>query len=290
MKTLLLGLGILMISSLFIGCDQSQLSKNQLQNQVRQQEDVQEKSYNGNGRRGGRNFVKSDYVVDNSDKLQPRILLETAKQGKINTEEKAGLIQMREEEKLAHDVYITMYEKWGQNIFNNISGSEQTHTDTIKYLLDEYGIVDPVVDTKVGVFTDSEMTKLYNSLVEQGSKSLVDALIVGATVEDLDIKDLEKLLPKTDNEDIKIAYQNLNKGSRNHLRAFMRNLERNGGTYVPQFISQTRFDEILAGEQERGSVNAKGIQSGLEQGNGNKKGQLNGKRGQGNGQVRNVVR
>ena len=302
MKKILLGLGILATGGLLSGCDQipanSLTSQNQqqknVQNQVREmtqnQQNIQtttrrgNSNNNGNGR--GRNFVKSDYVVDGSDNVQPHTLLETAQKGDLSAEEKAGLIQMREEEKLAHDVYVTMYKKWGLNVFNNISGSEQTHTDTIKYLLDKYGIKDPVKDTTVGKFTDPKMKELYDSLVEQGNKSMIDALKVGATVEDLDIKDLEELLPKTDNEDIRIAYQNLDKGSRNHIRAFVRNLERNGETYTPQFISQERFNEIIAGDQERGAVDASGKATGIiGNGQGNRHGQGAG-RGRGAGQGR----
>jgi len=256
MKKVLLGLGVLAAGGMLSGCDQMQLNQNKVQDQTQVTAQNGTQVVPGQGR--GRNFVQSDYVVDSSDNVQPHTLLETAKKGDLSAEEKAGLIQMREEEKLAHDVYVTMYQKWGLNVFNNISSSEQTHTDTIKYLLDKYGIEDPVKDTTVGKFTDPQMKELYDSLVEQGSKSMIDALKVGATVEDLDIKDLEELLSKTDNEDIQIAYQNLNKGSRNHIRAFVRNLERNGETYTPQFISQERFNEIIAGDQEKGVADAQG--------------------------------
>ncbi|XLQ20728.1 MAG: DUF2202 domain-containing protein [Candidatus Moraniibacteriota bacterium] len=199
-----------------------------------------------------------EYVVDPSDNIQPHTLISDIAAGDLSEAEEAGLILMREEEKLAHDVYMTLYEKWGQNTFQNIAKSEQTHTDTVKVLLDKYGITDPVVSSEVGVFTAPEMQKLYDDLVAKGNVSLVEALTVGTIVEDLDISDLNKLLAETDNEDIQIAYQNLNKGSRNHLRAYVRQLERNGGEYTPQYISQAEYDEIIAGEQERGSVDAKG--------------------------------
>lgn len=41
----------------------------------------------------------------------------------LNLGETDGLIFMREEEKLARDVYIAMYDNWGQRVFNNILGS-----------------------------------------------------------------------------------------------------------------------------------------------------------------------
>ena len=71
----------------------------------------------------------------------------------LTDSEKYWLTYMREEEKLARDVYIFLYDKWGSQIFNNISVSEQTHMDAIKTLLDRYGIPDPVADKGPGVFT-----------------------------------------------------------------------------------------------------------------------------------------
>jgi hypothetical protein len=96
--------------------------------------------------------------------------------------EELGLIKMREEEKLARDVYATLYDVWEMPIFSNISQSEQRHMNAVKVLIDKYDLVDPVTDSTVGVFTDPEFTWLYVLLVEQGSASLVDALIVGATI------------------------------------------------------------------------------------------------------------
>lgn len=221
------------------------------------------------------------YIVDPSDNVHSRDLLENIEKSELSEEEKNGLILMREEEKLAHDVYTVLYEKWSQNTFQNIAKSEQTHTDTVKVLLDKYGIADPVTSGEVGVFTAPEMQKLYDDLVAKGDVSLVEALTVGAIVEDLDISDLNKLLAETDNEDIQIAYQNLTKGSRNHLRAYVRQLERNGGEYTPQYISQSEYDAIIAGEQERGSVDAKGQERGTTSRQGGGRGGNGGGGGQG---------
>ncbi|NPA36491.1 MAG: DUF2202 domain-containing protein [Chlorobi bacterium] len=159
---------------------------------------------------------------------------------------------MREEEKLARDVYVTLAEKWGLRVFSNISRSEQTHTDAIKALLDRYGIEDPVKDDRTGVFTSQKLSELYKNLVEKGNKSLMDALEVGATIEDLDIKDLEELTAKTDNQDIIVTYKNLTKGSRNHMRAFSNQIAFRGGSYNPQFISMNEYNTILNTPHERG--------------------------------------
>lgn len=196
--------------------------------------------------------IESDYVVDDTDMIDADVLVSGIKKSELSEKEIIGLIQMREEEKLARDVYTTLSDIWGMGIFSNISASEQTHTEAIKVLLTRYNIKDPVSNDAVGVFTSKSMQELYDTLVEKGKKSPLDALIVGATVEDLDIKDLEILKQETDKEDILITYNNLQKGSRNHLRAFVKNIYANNGFYTPQYISVDEYNSIINSPQERG--------------------------------------
>jgi hypothetical protein len=198
------------------------------------------------------NSTEADYVVDASDMVDGQTLISGIKKSELSDKEIAGLILMREEEKLARDVYITLGNIWGTKIFSNISASEQTHTDAVKVLLIRYGISDPVVDDTVGVFSSKTMQDLYNTLTIKGKASLTGALIVGATIEDLDIRDLETLKKETTKEDILITYNNLQKGSRNHMRAFVKNIESKGGSYTPQYISQSEYNSIIAASQERG--------------------------------------
>lgn len=140
--------------------------------------------------------------------------------------EKSWLSYMREEEKLARDVYLFLYDKWQSRIFKNISGSEQTHMDAIKTLLDRYGIPDPAAGKGPGEFTNLELQALYNELILDGSVSLVDALHVGIFIEETDIDDLEAGIASTTHKDIKTVYSNLLGGSLNHLEAFNSNLAR----------------------------------------------------------------
>jgi hypothetical protein len=88
----------------------------------------------------------------------------------LTPEQEAGLLQMREEEKLAHDVYVALYDLWQLKPFSNISAAEQTHSDAVKALLDRYGLDDPAADRAAGEFTDPTLQSLYDSLVEQGSE------------------------------------------------------------------------------------------------------------------------
>jgi hypothetical protein len=76
---------------------------------------------------------------------------------------------------------------------------------------------------------------------------------VGATIEDLDIFDLNNWLTKVDNQDIQFVYQNLNKGSRNHMRSFYGQVVNAGGTYTAQFITQAELDAIINSTNETGS-------------------------------------
>jgi hypothetical protein len=171
----------------------------------------------------------------------------------LSADEAAGLLYMREEEKLAHDVYVTLYEKWGLPIFQNIANSEQTHTEAVKSLLDRYGLEDPAEGNGVGVFADSALQALYDQLVDTGDDSLAAALGVGAAIEEIDILDLETRLTQTDNQDIALVYDNLASGSRNHLRAFVSTLERQTGeAYQPQYMDQASYDALISTGVERG--------------------------------------
>ncbi len=185
---------------------------------------------------------------------------------KLSAAEKKNLTYMRQEEKLARDVYEALGEKWNLPIFKNIAKSEQQHMDILKVLIEKYGLKDPLkgIENKRGKYKDKKLQKLYNQLAEKGSKDLTSALIVGATIEDLDIKDLEEALKKCDNRDIETAYLNLMKGSRNHLRSFVRVLTRYGGKYEPQYISKKEFETIITTPHERGIIYPKGAEKNNE--------------------------
>jgi hypothetical protein len=155
-----------------------------------------------------------------------------AQAGALTSAEKSWLTYMREEEKLARDVYLVLYDRWRLAIFSNISQSEQTHMDAIKVLLDRYGLPDPAT-AEVGVFTDRALQELYDDLNAQGSISEVEALKVGVTIEETDIDDLNAAIATTTRKDIKTVYGNLLQGSLNHLKAFVSNLAKYGVTYEP---------------------------------------------------------
>jgi len=169
----------------------------------------------------------------------------------LSEAESSWIILMREEEKLARDVYRGMFEKWGANVFARIANSEQRHMDAVAVLIDRYSVVDPVKDDSPGVFLNSDLAALYEELMSLGRESLTEAMKVGATIEDLDIHDLNEALKEVDNADIKFVFGNLRAGSENHMRAFVGQLEALGGSYAPQHISPAEYEAILAASTGR---------------------------------------
>lgn len=169
----------------------------------------------------------------------------------ISAEEYADLQFMREEEKLARDVYLTLDEYWGTltNVFANIAVSEEQHTSTVDFLLDKYDVEDPVISNEVGVFTNPELQALYDTLVERGIASFIDALYVGALIEEKDMRDILAAMERSDERAIILAYSNLLDGSKNHLRAFVGVIESQGLVYEAQVLDQDEVTLILESEE-----------------------------------------
>lgn len=188
----------------------------------------------------------TDVNPDNENQSVSGININDLAYEELSPEEIGGLIFMREEEKLARDVYNTLYTKWGIRVFNNIAQAEQRHTDAIKVLLDKYELDDPIKDDVPSSFVNDDLQNLYDTLIAKGDSSLVDALLVGALIEEIDILDIQKEIDEhVDNEDVAFVYDNLISGSYNHLRAFVKNLSRQGVTYEPQLLSEEIYNGII---------------------------------------------
>lgn len=166
----------------------------------------------------------------------------------LTEEEKNDLLFMREEEKLARDVYLTLFEKWGAPVFANIATSEQQHMDAMLILLKTYNLPDPAATTVVGEFVNVELQALYDALIRRGSQSLLEALKVGGIIEETDIEDINAAIETSRLDKIDSVYENLLEGSYNHLRAFAKEIASlTGRPYVAQVVSQDIVDAILAG-------------------------------------------
>ena len=138
----------------------------------------------------------------------------------LSTHVQNHLILLREEEKLARDVFAVMYAKWNVQTFHTIGAAENRHMASVKVILDRYGIADPVGTNPPGVFTNPKVQQKYAELVAQGSKSLTDAYKVGIAIEKAQIALLADILGDTVRPDVTTMARNLLNASYNHLSVF----------------------------------------------------------------------
>ena len=186
------------------------------------------------------------YVSDNKSSVADSFYCKVADFPKqdVSFEESKELLYMREEEKMAHDFYSLMYEKWGLRPFGNIKEAEARHMQAVKTLLDRYGISDPVTTSEYGIFSSEKIRSLYDNFLRQGNISAKDALLAAAELEEVDIIDLKKGIKESDNDDIRFVYNNLVRGSENHLRAFVRNLSKYNTEYSPKHLDRETYGKI----------------------------------------------
>lgn len=165
--------------------------------------------------------------------------------------EGAALQSLREEEKLAHDVYVALDAQ--SAAFANIAASEQSHTDAVRALIVRYGFADPAQGRAAGSFADATFQSLYGALTARGATSSVAALQVGAEIEELDISDIRAMRMEVTQPDIIATLDNLERGSRNHLRSFWRQLKSAGAGYTPSHLDASTFMAIAESPMETGA-------------------------------------
>ncbi len=187
-----------------------------------------------------------------------QMLANIADQGPLDEHEAAGLTELREEEKLAHDVYVALAAKWQVPIFTHISQAESRHMNAMARLLEAYRLDDPVADREAGEFSSPRFTKLYQELIQTGSGSLTEAYKVGALIEELDISDLQNVTEKSTQPLVKQVFGNLERASRNHLRAFASQLAQQEESYEARHLTQAEFDSIAESDWERGHGGQRG--------------------------------
>jgi hypothetical protein len=165
----------------------------------------------------------------------------------LTESETADLLFIREEEKLARDVYLEMDELWTHRVFANIAQSEQRHMDSMLAMIDLYELNDPVGDNERGEFTNSDLGAWYGELIADGSQSLLDAFAVGALIEETDLRDLTLAIENTAEAPLIRAYTNLRAGSCNHLRAFVSHIVNLEGGYEPQVLTAQQYADCVEG-------------------------------------------
>jgi len=162
----------------------------------------------------------------------------------LSEQESDDLLYMTEEEKLAHDVYLAFQRKYRDRVFPNIRRSEQRHMDAMAGLLQRYGLDNPS-QSEPGEFTNPELQELYDDLIKRGSSSRIEAIKVGALIEEKDMIDIVEAIAGTDESASKRVYSNLLEGSKNHLRAFVSRLDRLGVEYSPVMLEPAEYAAIV---------------------------------------------
>ncbi len=167
----------------------------------------------------------------------------------ITQKDKDALLFMLEEEKLARDTYNYLDNLYTINQFSNIKKSEQSHMDAVANLLEQFDI--PYTILPEGQFANQDIQELYDQFVAKGEIDNISALEVGATIEDLDIVDLDDFIEVASNAKMITVFESLQCGSRNHLRSFVSALENSGTSYTPEFLTTNEYDLIINDTNER---------------------------------------
>jgi len=191
---------------------------------------------------GGGSSGKGSFDISNYPKTQ-----------NLTQELKDSLAYMGNEERLAHDVYLNLYDYHNANnndeiiqLQNIATRSETRHIGIVQDLVRQYNlsandltIVDePVANSSVsqedmprGKYDVAKIQELYDTLYAKGVQSRQDALEVGCMVEVTDIDDLDKYIGYAQNanaEDILEGFKFLREGSYNHYWAFDSGLKNMG--------------------------------------------------------------
>ena len=188
-------------------------------------------------------FVIGGFALNTILAVRPALAQVSA--ATLSAQEQAGLRFMREEEKLARDVYTALSAKWKLPIFGNIAQSEQTHMDALLTVMQRYGIADPALKT-AGKFSDPALQSLYDKLVVDGSQNLQAALKVGVAIEEIDIRDLDEKLTNVKAKDLRLTYENLRSASTRHLQSFTSQLQQQGVTDNPQTAKRRMRQQITS--------------------------------------------
>ena len=215
----------------------------------------------------------------------------------LTDEQKYAIAYMWNDEKMAHDLYLALYNKFpNQNVLYNIATkAESTHELTVENLAQAYDInitnyqngygehysQNDLDKYGAGEFFIPAVQQTYDTLYNQGSKSEIDALKVGCMVEVVDVDDLNKYLDVVkDKPDIVNAFENLRSGSYNHYWAFdtaLKNLGVSNGccSLGDEYCKTPEEFPTNNGNENKGNENGKGNGNGNkdnDNGNGNKGG------------------
>ena len=154
----------------------------------------------------------------------------------LSSAEVATLIYLREEGKLARDIFVSMYRNWGSETFSNSAFSKQIHMDAMKEMLDAYKLPDPI-QSHAGVFINPDLKARYDQLLTSGLRSYIDSLYVGATIEENNSLTIRGAIKESTHTDLTKSYRALLDESKKNLDVYIKLLASKGVGYTPRFVS-----------------------------------------------------
>jgi hypothetical protein len=155
----------------------------------------------------------------------------------------AALQFQLDEERMAGELYLALGEKHAAQPFRNIPRAEARHRALLENLATRAGLPARPAPER-GHFATAVIQARYDTLLARGQVSLIEALKVGALVEEQDIADLRALAATTDHPELKAAIAALERGSRHHLNAFVRNLRARGVEYEAQVLPPAELSQL----------------------------------------------
>jgi hypothetical protein len=131
----------------------------------------------------------------------------------------AQLTEMREEERVARDLYTQLGRSSGEAIFTRIAAAEQRHLDAVERLMSSQGMDPDAAGTTVGRYAVPDLQSAYNRWLAAGRASDQAAYKVGVELEKQDIAELKALRVASGTTGARVV-QALRTGSEHHLAAF----------------------------------------------------------------------
>ncbi|WP_417591478.1 DUF2202 domain-containing protein [Owenweeksia hongkongensis] len=163
----------------------------------------------------------------------------------LSETQKTHLVNLYEEEKLAHDLYTEFYAAHGYTPFSHHIEAEAKHMTLVDEVLTLYGISRATLG--FGLFENEGYQKNYNEWLAKGVSDSVHSCYIAAYIEEMDILDLMEGIQLAETTEIKDLNETLKSGSENHLRAYNKFLKMEFNIdYTPQLMSQELFDKIIS--------------------------------------------
>jgi len=168
----------------------------------------------------------------------------------LTADEIEFIYAVREDEKVARDLYFSFFGTFGLKPFENIGKAEDNHIKATEKLFDYYEIDYPALSEN-GKFENAIRQKLFDSLLLKGTPEL-EAFKVMAMLEESNIVEYGEVLKTIANPNIKIVIENLARASANHFKAAIRQITALGGTYTPALMTQEQYRAVIAIGFEKG--------------------------------------